>query len=704
MASGSAADSAHTPGRSGADTGGRALAAARARAPAPAEHRGRTSGQTPGRVRGTAPDERAARQPSSPPSTTYLARHLEADEWSRRVRAAVDLLAPSFGLDPARVRVTVSPLDGAAKGAASGDTIAVFGSPTAGVLPLLAHELVHTRQHRNRATVTPDVTAAEAEAAGLANALREGRRLWVPREALPDGHVARDDGATGIATATAHPSIPPTRRRIRAPRSSKSSSTALVRKNHSGDIKTLKGLLDHPWTQTQDYMIENCLRILATLQFVVARALVRALDGTDRIQLALLNDDHHAAYPEQCIAVLSALTTGELSKLSGQITGPDARYPGATAALHGVAPGRLGATSRRALMRTLVRVGAATRFELVNSDRRDVFRALFSSGPDSGTDLDDLQKAIDSELVLETQEKGVDNGTVAQVRTALGSANAETVRGALDLLQALAAKTAPVDMTPFVTAVLPSMPSQSPPAPPPKRGNEPAPVSGELAATVAQLDSEGLIDKILDHVDPDDRNGAYQQTLHTVLSARAPLPNLSRATELLSYSLSDWAVTDDDARFAYLLVRSTPVLAQDTWRQLENGKWLHRLEDNIPDDMFTSGEYTGVGSEYIAVPPQIPGLSPQQLQGKAEEIIKRWDADRGELNAQQTIRTLLGQDEKGMASPWDHDRRARRCRTTRRIAPPSSGASTRDRSSTTSSPRSPTTSCSASAAATTCST
>jgi hypothetical protein len=603
---------------------------------------------------------RAARQPPSPPpSTTYLARDHTADEWSRRIRAAVDLLAPSFGLDPARVRVTVSHTDGAAHGAVSGGVITVTGSPTADVLPLLAHELAHAHQHGNRASVRPDVTAAESEAAGLANALREGRALWAPREALPDGHVARDDGALGVAPATAIPAdaAPADSTKETAEPSVEQLEEQLdqfVAKNHSGDIRTLKGLLDHPWTQTQDDMIENCLQILATLQFVVARALVRAL-GTDRIQLALLSDAHHAAYPEQCVAVLSALTRDDFRKLAGQRTGPGTYYPGATAALHGVHPERLSATARRALMNTLARVGATIRYELTQSDRRAEFRALFATGPDTGTDVDDLHQAIKNEQALETQEKGVNNGTVAQVRDHLGNANAETVRRALDELQKLAAKPAPVDPTPFVKAVLPAMTGQSPSSSPPKRGNEPALVSDELVATVAQLDSDGLVDKILNHVDSDDRNGAYKQVLHTVLSARAPLPNLSRATELLSYSLFDWAVTDDDARFAYLLVRSTPVVAQDNWRQLDNGKWLHRLEDNIPDDMFSSGEYTGVGSEYIAVPPQIPGLSPKELQGKAEGIITRWDADHGAKNALRTVRLLLGQDEQGAPSPWDHD-------------------------------------------------
>ena len=47
---------------------------------------------------------------------------------------------------------------------------------TAETRALLLHELVHARQHDNRATTRSDLTKAEAEAAGLARALRPGRR------------------------------------------------------------------------------------------------------------------------------------------------------------------------------------------------------------------------------------------------------------------------------------------------------------------------------------------------------------------------------------------------------------------------------------------------------------------------------------------------------------------------------------------------
>ncbi|MFL6023315.1 MAG: hypothetical protein ACJ72O_08240, partial [Marmoricola sp.] len=592
-------------------------------------------------------DRGAARQPAgSPPSATYRTLS-DAAAWNVRIRAAIEVLAPRFGLDSERVRVEVLPAHADAHGASAGDVVTLTGTPPPDVAPLLAHELVHTRQHQNRAFVRPDSTAAEAEAAGLVHALREGRTLWVPRQALPDGHLARDQGAVGVAPTTgptvaapeqptpepAEPTVAEQERRL----------DDLVSKNHTGDLQMLKGLLDHPWTQTQDAMIESCLRILATLQFVVARALVRALKD-DRVQLALLSDAHHTAYPEQCVAVLSALTNEDFNRLAGQRTGPSSTYPGATAALHGVRVDRLGPTARRSFLHTLGRLGPTIRYELTQSDGGAVFRALLATGPDPGSDLDELTTAVASETALAKQLQGVNVATVAAVRAVLRDANSDRARSALDLLK------------PLTSVVLPALPKQPTPPPEARRGNEPAAVTDALAATVAMLDADGLVDRLLDHLDADDRNGeTYQPVLHAVLSARAPLPNLSRATELLSYGIVDWAVTDDDARFAYLLVRSTPIEAQDSWRQLDNGKWLHRLEDNLPDEMFSDGQYTGVGSEYVAVPPQIPGLSAKELQAKAEEVIRLWDAHHTATNALRTVRLLLGQDEYGKTSPWDHE-------------------------------------------------
>jgi Domain of unknown function (DUF4157) len=616
-----------------------------------------------------------------PPSATFgrsgPAPGENAAELARQIRVAIDALAPVFGLDPDRVRLTVIASDrpdAPASGAADAETITITGALDPGSgrdRQLLAHELVHVRQHRNRVAATPDVTAAEAEAAGLANAISEGRPLWVPRRALPDGHVAHDGGATGLAADTTAPGnqTPATVATATTPdvAALELKLDQLVAANHAGDAQLIKGQLDHPWTQTTEDMIENCLRVLSTLRFVVARALVRSLDPAVRMRLGLLRDSHHDMYPEQCVAVLSALSEQELTGLAQQQVRGET-YPGATAALHGVDPGRLSDIARRALLAALRRLPADALTTLVQGDRREVFLGLLQSGPDAGTDEADLRAAIGGEEGLAAQQvSGGNDISLDAVRKGLRDANADSAREALNALKPLCEKvpagagkaaeqTAPENLPPVTKPPTAAAAGGAPPSAPKPGSNAPPPVSDELIATVARLDADGLIDKLLDKLPSDDRySPEFRPTLSVVLAARAPLPNLARAIDLLSYSLFDWAVTDDDARFANLLVRSTPVEAQDKWRELENGKWLHRLEDNVPDFMFTSGEYTGIGSEYVGAPGDIPGLSAADLQKQADDQIRDWDRSSSSGNAMIIVRKLLGLDANGLLSPWDKD-------------------------------------------------
>ena len=129
-------------------------------------------------------------------------------------------LAPHLGLDPGAVALRVHDADhagplGGARAAAGADGLLMRPSALADPDPaLFAHELTHLAQHRNRAAAAvtrgsapgapgrrPSVTEAEAEAAALADATRHGTPLWRPRAVLPDGHLARVSGSTGVMPA-----------------------------------------------------------------------------------------------------------------------------------------------------------------------------------------------------------------------------------------------------------------------------------------------------------------------------------------------------------------------------------------------------------------------------------------------------------------------------------------------------------------------
>src|SRR5271165_7371048 len=165
-------------------------------APAPAA-RARTTGAARAPAPGPAAPRAAA--PGPAPSSTFVqAQAPHGPDITERVRAVIGALAPMLGLDPARVPVTVRGGAGPPHGAARHDGLVFTGrlDPALPGRSLIVHELAHLRQHRNGASATgtraPDVTAAEAEAGGLAAAISEGRPLWVPRQVLPGGHVACD--------------------------------------------------------------------------------------------------------------------------------------------------------------------------------------------------------------------------------------------------------------------------------------------------------------------------------------------------------------------------------------------------------------------------------------------------------------------------------------------------------------------------------
>jgi hypothetical protein len=322
-------------GRTAASPPGRAM---RARAAG--------AGRAPPRPKAPGPAPSGPKTSGPAPSSTFLpARTPSGPDVTERVRAVVGAVAPLFGLDPARVPVSVRGGHGPPHGAARRDGLIFTGRFDPALPPgrsLIVHELAHLAQHRNGARAgcarAPDVTAAEAEAGGLAAAAREGRPLWVPRQVLPSGHLARDTGASGVAPAT---SVPILERDLQA----------LAAQNHLADVRVIADQLDPRQGAESVSAGENSLRALSTLQFVVARALVRSLRPPIRVRLAGLQDEHHARYPEACVAVLSALTADDLRLLPAPAD--RAGGSGAAAALHGAgnAAPAAGPVARRARAR-----------------------------------------------------------------------------------------------------------------------------------------------------------------------------------------------------------------------------------------------------------------------------------------------------------------------------------------------------------------
>ena len=365
------------------------------RAPAPAT-RARTTDAA--RTTDTARPPAAARPtaPGAAPSSTFVRAQAPAGpDVTERVRAIVGAVAPLLGLDPERIPITVRGGAGQPHGAARHDGVVFTGRFDPAMPPgrsLIVHELAHLRQHRNGVSAkgarAPDVTAAEAEAGGLAAAVRESRPLWVPQQVLPGGHTARDTGASGIAVDTTAPTADALERDLEA----------LAAENHLDNVRVIADQLDPRRGAESKSTGENSLRALSALQFVVARALVRSLRSPIRLRLAGFQDEHHTKYPEACVAVLSALTADELRLLPAPAD--RAGGNGAAAALHGVDPGRLSTTARRALLETLRRLPVQAHDELEHGDRGVLFSRLLRTPPDPGTDAAELTAALRGEEEL----------------------------------------------------------------------------------------------------------------------------------------------------------------------------------------------------------------------------------------------------------------------------------------------------------------
>ncbi|KQY23004.1 hypothetical protein ASD16_10445 [Cellulomonas sp. Root485] len=605
-------------------------------------------------------DRRAReRRPRTVPTPTRPGGHLPRPS-AAYVGAAVPRLAPSLGVDPSRVRLDVLGGTGGARGLTAPDgRITLVGGldDLDRTFALLAHELAHVRQHENRRTGgrAPDVTRAEAEAAGLAAAARQGRPLWVPREALPDGRRARDVDATGVepdwellfSWAEQRPDVESTELKLEG----------FVRANHAVDIARITSELNDFSLELKVERVETCLRLLAPLSFVIARALVRCLEPETRVKLGRLTADHHAKFPETAVAVLSAMSDKELTALAEKWNPNVDWYRGFGEAIAPVDPERLSPVAMRGLLATLRRAGAPALNSLLGGKQRDKFRALIGRSPGLGSDVADLEAAIKVESDLSGYRNGPTDGIlVDRLTRLLRDASGDSARQALELLAPLcptppgepAVDTAPVTRASLVAAATAPKPAVA-------GTNAPPAVDKRLASVVQQLDAAGLVEKLLDELSTDDRFApGTGWALRSVLAARSPFVNLARATTLLSYGILDWKVWDSEARFAYLLVRSAPIEAQDAWRALENGKWFERLTSNLPDEIVRSGEYTGVGSEYVVAGADLT-VPAKLLQDYAEVLAADWARLPVPPFARSLVRDLLGRDPQGGPAPWVTD-------------------------------------------------
>jgi hypothetical protein len=106
----------------------------------------------------------------------------------------------------------------------------------------------------------------------------------------------------------------------------------------------------------------------------------------------------------------------------------------------------------------------------------------------------------------------------------------------------------------------------------------------DLADTVAALDRNRLLDRLLDNIADEDRE-RYAVLIAKIIRRRSISRSANRVVDRLSYGLFDWAITDQDARdvFQVLLGLESQELRTVIGRMV-NERVFDRFLDNLPRD------------------------------------------------------------------------------------------------------------------------
>jgi hypothetical protein len=104
----------------------------------------------------------------------------------------------------------------------------------------------------------------------------------------------------------------------------------------------------------------------------------------------------------------------------------------------------------------------------------------------------------------------------------------------------------------------------------------------DLADTVAAMDRDGLVERLLDNI-PDDDRERYAVLIARITRRRSVARSSERIIDRLSYGIFDWAVTDQDARDALqVLMGLESQQLRTTIARLVNAGVFDRLLDNLP--------------------------------------------------------------------------------------------------------------------------
>ncbi len=520
-------------------------------------------------------------------------------------------LLPALGLDPSKIEIRINPESAArldARGA-SGlvESGKVFLHPdryapqTGAGRRLLAHELAHLAQASKplrSAIETPasrQLAEQEADRVGRAFEAREPITQIVAA-ILPTASAADDDFDQRLAAA--------------------------VVSGRSREIDAIKRLLSGVWISDGD--VFDVCRILESMPFAVARAVVHALGGELRYQLAdNINTVHMQRNRSQVLACYDALDD---SPKNNQFSAVDL-----SVLTDGPLDGLEG-EERAAAVRTIRALKPNQQHSLLRSGNGSaVNRLMLSSGLRPLTSEQEKEQAKKRNALLEAEEKlSSERQAIAKLR------DTPETKGIVDQLRAIL---------------------NNKEAPPHQNAERAVAALAELHGTqflaiAEQLEAEGLVDLIFTHLPEWAFFGdtAHTETLIELMRSRLPVKNLDYVEGLLSYGFFDWAVRDYEAKFAYMILKLLPLTAQYQFRQRDNGKWYMRLVENLPKEFTGAKGYQGdievkkVTKEEIADLEKsgFKALDPDELLvDVAAQHKQRLEADGTEGPIAKQIKTLV---------------------------------------------------------------
>jgi hypothetical protein len=152
----------------------------------------------------------------------------------------------------------------------------------------------------------------------------------------------------------------------------------------------------------------------------------------------------------------------------------------------------------------------------------------------------------------------------------------------------------------------------------------------DLADTVAAMDRDGLVNRLLDNIAPED-DERFAVLIARIQRRRSVARSAERIVDRLSYGFFDWAITDADAREALSVLRGmeSQELRTVVGRMVNEGVF-DRLLQNLPQEdqeryaafirrlLEIRDEFTTLVSTHVAYLRSRPGGAGREVRGRVE--------------------------------------------------------------------------------------